>query len=169
MFKTVLFRRIAISTIIGLVIGLVLSEATFLFLGLTARNPTEITITIPKGTADLVARGEQPPTLPADMVFVVGDVLVVKNEDTVNHQLGPLWIPAGTSGHLVMGQTESLAYECSFQPGKYIGFDVHEPLTPSTRIYGIFYAGLPLSILIALYWSIMPDRKKNDLQKNVQP
>ena len=157
--------------IIGLVIGLLLSEVTFAFLGLKARSPMVVNVTIPVGTSQLVSRGEQPPSLPMDMIFVVGDELVIKNEDSVDHQLGPLWIPAGTSGHLELGQPESLAYECSFQPGNYVGFDVHEPLTLSTRIYGIVFAGLPMGLLIALYSFIMPARNnaQNDPQKNVQP
>jgi hypothetical protein len=68
-------KRIAISIAIGLLAGLVLSEVTFLFLGRTARQPQTITVVVPQGTAELVARGEQPPTLPQGMTFVVGDVL----------------------------------------------------------------------------------------------
>ena len=164
MQKKTIVKRIAISMAVGLVLGLLLSEVTFAFLGLKARSPKVVNVVIPMGTAQLVSRGEKPPSLPADMIFVVGDELVIKNEDSVDHQLGPLWIPAGTSGHLELGQPESLAYECSFQPGNYVGFDVREPLTLSTRIYGIIFAGLPMGLLIALYSSIMPARKnaKND-------
>jgi hypothetical protein len=156
-------KRIAISIAIGLLAGLVLSEVTFLFLGRTARQPQTITVVVPQGTAELVARGEQPPTLPQGMTFVVGDVLVINNEDTVDHQLGPLWVPAGTSGQLVLGKPESLAYECSFQADNYIGLDVFEPLTWGTRIYGILFAGIPMGVLIALYASIIP--VKNSAKK----
>lgn len=154
--SNILVRRTAISIAIGLLVGLALSEVTFMFLGRTARQPQTITVTVPQGTADLVARGEQPPTLPQGMTFVVGDVLVINNEDSVDHQLGPLWVPAGTSGQLVLGQPESLAYECSFQADNYIGLDVFEPLTWGTRIYGILFAGIPMGVLIALYASILP-------------
>lgn len=156
-------KRIAISIAIGLLAGLVLSEVTFLFLGRTARQPQTITVVVPQGTAELVARGEQPPTLPQGMTFVVGDVLVINNEDTVDHQLGPLWVPAGTSGQLMLGKPESLAYECSFQADNYIGLDVFEPLTWGTRIYGILFAGIPMGVLIALYASIIP--VKNSAKK----
>lgn len=154
--SNILVRRTAISIAIGLLVGLALSEVTFMFLGRTARQPQTVTVTVPQGTADLVARGEQPPTLPQGMTFVVGDVLVINNEDSVDHQLGPLWVPAGTSGQLVLGQPESLAYECSFQADNYIGLDVFEPLTWGTRIYGILFAGIPMGVLIALYASILP-------------
>jgi len=96
-------------------------------------------------------RGEQPPSIPENMIFVVGDTLVVKNEDAVDHKLGQLWIPANTSASLALDQEESLAFECSFQPGNYFGLDVQEPLTLSTRIYGILFSGLPMGFLIAVY------------------
>ena len=161
-------KRIVISMGVGLLIGLALSEITFIFLGRTARAPQTVTMTIPPNTAELVARGEQPPTLPQGMTFVVGDVLVIDNQDSVDHQLGPLWIPAGTSGQLMLGQPESLAYECSFQTTNYLGMDVYEPLTLSTRFFGVFFAGIPMGILIALYSALIPSRKQHALE-NVQP
>ena len=153
-------KRILISLLIGTAIGAALSEITFLFLRETARTPKAIVLTIPAGTAEQVARGEQPPTLPENMIFVVGDLLIVKNEDAVDHQIGPLWIPAGASAHLALSTEENLAYECSFQTSKYIGLDVREPVTFGTRLYGILFAGLPLGVLIAIYSFIMPSQKK---------
>lgn len=152
-------KRISISLLIGIAVGAAISEFTFLFLRETARPPQRITLTIPAGTAGQVARGEQPPALPGNMIFVVGDVLIVENEDVVDHQLGPLWIPAGASAQLELTIEENLAYECSFQTSKYIGLDVREPVTPGMRLYGILYAGLPLGILIAIYSFVMPAGK----------
>ncbi len=171
MFKKPFVIRMVISMVAGLLIGLILSEVTFLFLGQTARPPETITIVVPAGTAELVARGEQPPSLPQDMTFVTGDILVIDNQDSVDHQLGPLWIPAGTSGQLELGEPENLAMECSFQANKYIGLDIHEPLTLYTRIYGILFAGLPMGILIAVYAAIIPSRKdkRDEFSENVQP
>ncbi|NJC94825.1 MAG: hypothetical protein C3F07_00945 [Anaerolineales bacterium] len=152
-------KRIAISLLIGLVFGVTLNEISFLFLKETARPPQDILLTIPEGTAEQVARGEQPPTIPENMVFVVGDVLTVRNEDVVDHKLGPLWIPANSSAQLPLGQVENLAFECSFQPGNYFGLDVREPLTTSMRFFGILYSGLPLGVLIALYSLAFPSKK----------
>lgn len=142
--------------------GVLVSEVPFLFLRETARAPREILLTIPPGTADQVARGEQPPSIPENMTFVVGDRFVVRNEDSVDHKLGPLWIPANSSAQLSLDQEESLAYECSFQPGNYFGLDVREPLTLGTRLYGIFFVALPMAIMIALYsFMVVPQRKEN--------
>ena len=160
--KNILIKRLLISLVIGLVLGAAISEIPFFFLQETARPPQEIVLTIPHGTAEQVSRGEQPPSIPSDMIFVVGDVLVVNNDDAVDHKLGPLWIPANSSAQLPLGQVENLAFECTFQPGKYFGLDVREPLTTGTRVLGIIYAGLPMGILIALYSFILPVKKNEN-------
>jgi hypothetical protein len=95
------------------------------------------------------------------MVLVVGDTLVVQNQDSTAHQLGPLWVPAGSSASLSFDRAEKSAYSCSFVPGKYLGLDVNEPITISTRIIGILSAGVPLGFLLALYivFAVLPAQK----------
>ena len=156
-----MLKRILLSILFGLLIGVMVSEVPFLFLRETARPPREIVLSIPAGTSAQVARGERPPSIPENMTFVVGDTLVVRNEDSADHKLGPLWIPANSSAQLSLDQEENLAYECSFQPGKYLGLDVRQPLTPRTRLFGIFYVALPMAILFALY-SFVGTPKKNE-------
>jgi len=160
--KNQIARRVIYSLLLGLLLGVAISEIPFIYLRETARPPKEITLVIPKGTSEQVARGEQPPSIPENMLFVVGDTLIVKNEDKVDHKLGPLWIPANTSAQLPLATEDSFAFECSFQPGKYLGIDVHQPLTIGTRIYGSIYAGLPLGILFALYSFVLPTKKKEN-------
>lgn len=155
-----ILKRIIISLLIGLAIGAAISEVTFLFLRESARAPESIILTIPAGTAESVAQGKQPPSLPDNMTFVVGDSLIVRNLDSVDHQLGPLWIPSGAEANLRLGTVASLAYECSFQTSSFMGIDVREPVTLGTRLYGIIFAGLPLGVLIALYSIILPVKKE---------
>jgi hypothetical protein len=163
MSKSFVIKRILFSVVLALLAGVLISEVPFLFLQETARPPREIILTIPPGTSEQVARGEQPPSIPVNMTFVVGDTLVVKNEDSVDHKLGPLWIPANSSAQLSLDQEESFAYECTFQPGQYFGLDVHESLTTGTRIYGILYIALPMAILIALYSFVFAPQKKENV------
>ncbi len=155
-------KRIIISLLIGLIGGALISEIPFIFLQETARPPKEITLTIPAGTAAQVARGEQPPAIPKDMLFVVGDTLIVKNEDSVDHKLGPLWIPANTSARMALNEEQNMAFECSFQPNNYFGLDVRQSLTWGTRVYGALYAGVPLGLLIALYSFVIPVKKQEN-------
>lgn len=160
MSRNFVIKRILFSIALALLLGVLISEVPFLFLQETARAPREVVLTIPPGTAEQVARGEQPPTIPDNMKFVVGDTLVVRNEDATDHKLGPLWIPAHSSAQLALDQEQSFAYECSFQPGQYFGLDVREPLTLGTRMYGILYIALPMAILIALYSFVFAPRKE---------
>jgi hypothetical protein len=158
--------RMTLFLAIGLVLGLFVSEASFAFLKSEAgRAPSRIELVIPAGTADKIARGEAEDSLPLNMVFVSGDVLVVKNEDSQTHTLGPLLIPAGASASLNLDQADNLAVSCSFQPAQYMGLDVREPVTLITRLYGLFFAGVPLGVLLGVYsfivWPInkSPERK----------
>jgi hypothetical protein len=155
-----MMKRIVISMLIGIVLGVAISEFSFIFQHETARPPQDVILNIPAGTAEKVARGEQPPSIPEDMVFVVGDTLVVVNEDNVDHKLGQLWIPANSSARLALNEEQNMAFECSFQPGNYFGLDVRQALTMGTRIYGGLYAGIPLGIMIALYSFVVPEKKK---------
>lgn len=158
-----MLKRIGVSLLIGLVLGAAISEIPFLFLRETARPPQEVVLVIQDGTAEKVARGEQPPSIPDEMTFVVGDTFIIKNEDSVDHKLGSLWIPARSSAQMALEQEASLAFECSFQPGSYFGLDVREPLTTSTRVFGVLYTALPMAVLIALYSFIIPVKKtEND-------
>ena len=161
--KYLIFKRILVALALGLFIGMLISEVPFLFLRETARAPREVVLVIPAGTAEQVARGEQPPSIPANMTFVVGDRLVVNNQDSTDHKLGPLWIPANSSAQLSLDQEENLAYECTFQPGQYFGLDVRQPLTPSTRLYGIVYVAIPMAILIALYSFVATSKIKENV------
>jgi len=61
-----------------------------------------------------------------------------------------------------LDEEESLAFECSFQPGNYFGLDVREPLTVGTRVTGILFAGLPMAVLIGLYSIVIPVKKKEN-------
>jgi hypothetical protein len=152
MLPLVLSRRIAIGMLAGLAIGAGISEATYYFLrGGEARTPEVIEITIPAGTAEKVRNGQSEPSLPAAMTFVIGDTLVVKNQDSATHQLGPLFIPPGTSASLQLDATQKYAASCTFQPGRYFGLDIRSPLTLESRIVGILQAGVPLGFLLVLY------------------
>lgn len=151
MRRSDLLRRIFWAMLIGLAVGAVVNEVTFALLRESSRPPQVIELVIPPGTAEMVARGEQPPSLPAAMTFVAGDVLVLRNQDIVAHQLGPLWIPALSEARLTLETTGTFTNECSFQTSNVLNLDVREPLTPWTRLRGILMSGVPLGILLALY------------------
>jgi len=154
---------VVVSLMAGIFLAGLMTELTFRYQARGQdRDGKVITLAIPTGTADRIKLGEASPSIPDGLVFVVGDKLRVVNEDDADHQLGPLFIPAGTSAFLSFSQPENLAYACSFTPEKYLGLEVKEPLTINTRLMGILSAGVPLGTLIALYvvFAIRPGLKK---------
>ena len=157
------FARTAIGVLIGLFFGVLISEGTFAFLNnkeSVARDPQRVELIIPYGTAAQVAEGVYNRSLPSDMVLVEGDVLVVKNEDVVDHQLGPIWVPAGTSGVLELSTANKYAYQCSFQPTKIQGIEVRQRINSRTRVEGILAVALPTGMMLAVYSYLLPSRKK---------
>lgn len=145
-----LVKRMLISLVIAIVLAGIGSEIAFRLQGIkSSRGPQTIELLIPAGTASLVAQGQT--VLPAGQTFVTGDVLVVKNEDTVTHTLGPLVIPAGASANLKLSQSGSVSYICSFEPSKYYGMEVLPALTMTTRVEAALIAGIPLGLLIGAY------------------
>lgn len=155
-----LLKRILIASVLGLLFGVVVSEVSFLWLRQYDRAPQRIELTIPAGTAEKIAQGQAAPGIPTDMGFVLGDTLVVINQDIVAHQLGPLWIPAASTASLRLDQAGNLAYQCSFEPTHYFGLDVRASLDTSTRLVGILEAAIPMFFLILLYSLLVWPLKK---------
>jgi hypothetical protein len=157
------FFRSAVGLAIGVVFAFVLSEGSFLLLDnkeTVSRGPQRVDLVIPFGTAEQVAAGVYNRSLPLDMVFVQGDLLVVRNEDVVDHQLGPIWVPAGTSGVLELNQANQYSYECSFQPTQVQGIDVRPIVDTGMRFQAILAIALPTGMMLAVYSYLLPARKK---------
>lgn len=147
-----LVLRIAIGMLLGIAVGALISEATYFFLrNGQDRVPQVFELDIPPGTASRVQLGQPEPSLPDSMTFVVGDLLVVRNRDAVIHQLGPLFIPSGSTASLRLDSAQKYAAECSFQPSRTFGIEVQPVLTTQTRVLGILQAGIPLGFLFILY------------------
>jgi hypothetical protein len=144
--------RIAFSLALGLALGLAFYLGAQLFAGdLGAQAPQRIELVVPRGTAARVAEGEDPPSIPSDLEFAVGDTLVVRNEDVVSHQLGPIWVPAGGTGRLTIRQAASYAYTCSFRRERTIDLRVRPQASIAAQSIAVAVAGLPIGILIGLY------------------
>ncbi len=151
-FSGPIARRLALALAIGLILGWVLSEGAFLLLrDKSDHTPGRVVLVIPAGTASRVAVGEEPPGIPADLSFVVGDTLVIKNEDSAFHQVGPILAPPGTSASLTLDQADKYAFTCSIRPSRYLGLDVRPRVTLLTRLFAVLMSGPPMGVLIGLY------------------
>ncbi len=79
----------------GFVGGLVVLLAALVlllvvFTGGGDREPVTYRYVIPAGTGDRIAAGEQVEIVPARLVVHVGDRLLLRNRDDVQHHMGPL-------------------------------------------------------------------------------
>ena len=156
--------RLGIILVISFVFAFAFNEVTYrLQKEPTDRAPQVIQLIIPQGTAQLVAAGEPVPDIPAEMVFVVGDVLEVINKDNSSHQLGPVWVPAGSTGRLVMDRAENVRYSCSFQDQQYLGLETRPPTTFTTRLTALFLTVPTLAVVLFLYSIAAMPLKKQEI------
>jgi hypothetical protein len=140
------------SILAALLFGWVVSEVSYQLTREAVRDkPQTITLVIPPGTSQRVAAGQKTLSLPENLDLVQGDVLLVKNEDSVSHQLGPIWVPAGRSSSLNLDQASDYTMECSFRPSRSIDLTVRPTPTIQTRLMGIVSVGLPSGVLLWLY------------------
>jgi hypothetical protein len=162
------FARLAVGLALGLLAGLLISEVSYLLLPekqAAQRAPQQIDLLIPDGTAERIQRGEFTSILPDEMIFVEGDVLQVKNEDSVAHQLGPLFVPPGVSSRLALDMANSYSYACSFETEQYVGLDVVPRTTLSVRLQGVLAIGLPSGMMLLVYSYLIPNESALGLRR----
>ncbi len=150
--KRTTLMRIAVVFLVSLILVGAINEGAYLLLkDESDRAPQAVELLIPAGTAERVAAGEGVPAIPDELTFVVGDVLLVVNQDTVDHQLGPIWVPAGSTGSLVLDQADKFSYRCSFQPSRYLGLNVRAGTTAWSRVQALLLATPPTAVLLFIY------------------
>jgi hypothetical protein len=114
------------------------------------RPPQQMELVIPLGTARRVAAGEAVPSIPAHWSFIVGDVLILRNEDETAHQLGPFWVPAGTTARIPFESPSTVSFVCTIHPSRYIGVEVKPRTDPFTKLMALLGFALPLAAVMGL-------------------
>lgn len=163
-------RRLLFLAVISAAGVLLVSEVSFRLMGDdTSRAPETVELVIPAGTGALLATGEDITSIPETMIFVVGDVLLVRNEDKIDHELGPLWIPAGASASMSLDEKNDLAYSCSFKPSKYFGLTVKEAITFEDRLGALWYGTPPTTMLLLVYSIVVKPLKPAQKTEVMKP
>ncbi len=114
------------------------------------RAPERIEYVIPEGTAARVQAGEAVPSIPTKSVFIVGDVLALRNEDVTNHQIGPFWIPAKTTLTIPLERASNYNYLCTIHPSGYIGLEVRPSDSLLLTLIPTLGLGLPMGAAFAI-------------------
>lgn len=166
-----LIKRSVLLLLLACAIMLAISEAVYLLReeDRVSRAPEVITLNIPEGTSERVEAGQALADIPRQMIFVVGDTLVVNNQDVVPHELGPLWVPPGKSASLNLELVSDFTYSCSFTPSKYLGLTVKEATTWMTRLTALWYGAPPLFMFFLVYSFLIWPLKKDDKDNQEEP
>ena len=157
-------KRLLISFLVALFFVAVISEGSHLLnKEKTDREPEVVELVIPPGTAERIAAGEEITTIPEGLVFVLGDTLLIVNQDDTNHELGPLYIPAGANASLVMEDANKYTLGCTFQPSRYFDFDVRQRTTLESRLQALMLAAPPSTAFFFIYSLLVyPITKKGE-------
>lgn len=158
-----IFIRIFLSVVICMLAAWLINEGSYMLLrDPTARDqPRQVVLTIPDGTAAKLAAGQPVLDLPKEMSFVEGDLLIIRNQDSVSHQLGPVWVPAQSSGVMQLGVAANYSYTCSFEASKTFGVNIQASWSPGLRLEGTLEIGLPSAAIMGLYsFLVFPIKKK---------
>jgi hypothetical protein len=158
-------RRFIILLLVSMAAVLMFSEGFYRLIRTDSeRAPQTFEITIPAGTAERITAGEPGPEIP-NTVFVVGDTLLVHNQDSVSHELGPIWLPPGTSGSLTLGEANDFIYNCSFQSTQYLGLTVRQATTWTARFSALWYGTPPILMFLLVYSFVLFPIKQGEEPK----
>ncbi|MBI5030924.1 MAG: hypothetical protein HZB51_10385 [Chloroflexi bacterium] len=114
------------------------------------RPPQRIELVLPLGTAERIKAGEAVPSIPAKSVFVQGDVLAIVNQDVVNHELGPFWIPANTTLNVPLDKAQSYSYLCTIHPSGSVGLEVRPRDSLLMTLIPTVVMGVPMGIALVI-------------------
>ena len=79
-------------------------------------QPRRITVTIPAGTAENVARGRSTRSVPTYISAHVGDTLLLVNDDKADHMLGPFYVGGRQSLTVPLWSAGTYRGTCVLQP-----------------------------------------------------
>lgn len=82
------------------------------------------TIDIPLGTAERLAAGEDVEIVPDELDFKLRDVLIIANQDSVTHTIGPFEVGPGERLERSFGEAAAYSSYCSLHPSGSISISI---------------------------------------------
>ncbi len=107
-------------------LAVAVAVAVLLLSGNDKAAPRTIVITIPSGTAALVARGKDPHVVPQKIRGTVGDTLEIVNNDRVSHTVGPFLVAAHQRIGFPLRRAGVFTGSCSLHPNDRIALIVRQ-------------------------------------------
>lgn len=88
------------------------------------RTPETHEFVVPRGTSARLAVGQEVVVLPSKLEFRVGDKIVIRNEDHVDHPVGPYFVRAGEEFSITFGAPGKFEGYCPVSEGKRYDIEV---------------------------------------------
>jgi hypothetical protein len=126
-----------------------ITALALVLLGRAAPPPREIELRIPRGTAREIAAGLDPGVITPTLSVVAGDVLVIENEDTVAHRVGPYLAPPGRTTRVVVEPSAAGPFLCTVHPSRRLTLEVM-PRGLDLRLTALptLLLGIPLAAVV---------------------
>jgi len=83
---------------------------------LLTHRPQEYKVTVPAGTGERIAKGEQVELIPRDLDLSVGDTMIIENQDNRNHTVGPFAVRSGETLTYTFSNAGVFKGACSVHP-----------------------------------------------------
>jgi len=132
----------------GYALGLALSLVWWALLEPSAAAGKVAELTIPRGTAEAVSRGEPAPFIPNSLSLGRNRELRVRNEDIVDHKVGASTVPPGGTA-TIKAAAGSQDLVCTVHPAGYVGLQVDRRPGFETVLLQAALLGLPLGLVAA--------------------
>ncbi|MGE0056630.1 MAG: hypothetical protein AB7P33_13375 [Dehalococcoidia bacterium] len=143
--------KLLLCTVVTVSFAAVPSFAWWFLIANDTAEASTVSIDIPAGTAEQIAAGAQPPSLPKNLELRSGDRLLLRNLDTATHQLGSVTIPAGdvklvpAALFVAAGQNRFL---CTFHSAGTISLSSAEDSSLINALFVTLLAGIPLGLAV---------------------
>ncbi len=143
--------RLLLCTLVTVSFAAIPSFAWWFLVANGQAEASTVTIDIPAGTAEQIAAGAQPPSLPQNLELRSSDRLLLRNLDVAAHQLGSVSIPAGdvklvpAALFVAAGQSRFL---CTFHSAGSISLIAPEGSSLLNALFVTLAAGLPLGLAV---------------------
>lgn len=142
------WRVLAGSFLSGFAIGAVLVAVAWTAFGAEQVGPPrDVQLTIPRGTAALIAAGK-PSAIPSQIQLTQGDRLVLVNDDVVTHTLGGWSVLAGTSLTILADSPITSVFACSIHKSGSLGLIVTPRPGLVDGILITILASVPISLVL---------------------
>lgn len=110
--------------VLGLVGGVAAVLAAFILVMTLMGDGSDYEVVIPEGTGAAVDAGEDVDVVPAEIELSVGDTLVLINEDSRPHVVGPFTVMADDDYTHTFDSEQELVGECSAHPDRSVRITV---------------------------------------------